>query len=68
MKLSTYIFLIFLILLPSFWAFAQPPPPPPNGGGGPGTVNDLPLNVLIYPFLFIGAYLGVRFFKKSENN
>lgn len=63
MKHLGYFFLIFLVNLHLSYAQA---PPPPDGGGGPGTTPDvLPINVLVYPFLLLGAYLGYRFIKKS---
>ncbi|NBC58416.1 MAG: hypothetical protein GVY05_09070 [Bacteroidetes bacterium] len=40
------------------------PPPPPDGGGGPGTVNDIPIDYLVIPFLFFGALLGFYLLKK----
>jgi hypothetical protein len=57
--------ILFLILLfISLEVFSQTPPPPPDGGGGPGTVNDIPINFIVYPLMLIGAYLGYRVFSK----
>lgn len=46
-------------------------PPPPSGGGVPGGgggVDDVgvPITDLIYPFLVLGAYLGIRFSSKRK--
>jgi hypothetical protein len=65
MKKSVYILVLVLFFYNIDIAFAQTPPPP-DGGGGPGTVNDLPINFLVYPFLVFGAYLGYVFFKKPS--
>lgn len=62
MKHLGYFFLIFLVNLHLSYAQA---PPPPDGGPGPGGVDDVPINILVYPFLLLGAYLGYRFIKKS---
>lgn len=40
------------------------PPPPPDGGGGDGTVNDIPIDYLIIPFLVFGSFLGSYLLKK----
>jgi hypothetical protein len=37
-------------------------PPPP----GDGNVDDVSITYLIYPFLVLGAYLGVRFFSTRK--
>jgi hypothetical protein len=67
MKILSYIFLIFIFLAPAYCAMAQGGgPPPPDGGGGPGTVFDVPINFLVYPFLVLGVYLGLRFSAKSK--
>ena len=59
------VFIVFILMTVS--VIAQTPPPPPDGGGGDGTVNDVPINLLIYPFLVLGAYLGFRFFLKKDD-
>jgi hypothetical protein len=60
-KIALILFLVFSV----HTFYGQPPPP--DGGGGPGTVPDvLPINILVYPFLVIGAYLGYVFTKKSS--
>ena len=60
-------YLFILLLLISFTVFGQnPPPDPPDGGGGPGTVNDAPINFIVYPLLVLGSYLGYRFFLNKD--
>ena len=62
-KLSRILILIILLFVVDF-VYPQGGPPPPDGGGGPGTVDDIPINFLIFPFLIIGAYLGFLFKEK----
>lgn len=65
MKDYLKIALILFLLLSVHSIYGQPPPP--DGGGGPGTTPDvLPINILVYPFLLIGAYLGYCFTKNSS--
>lgn len=64
MKKSILIFLIVLLFITD--AYAQGGPPPPDGGGGPGTVFDVSIHFLVYPFLLLGAFIGVRFFSKTK--
>ena len=61
-KLNLFLTLFLLIFFVEF-VNAQGPPPP-DGGGGPGTVDDIPINFLIFPFLILGAYLGFLFKNK----
>lgn len=48
------------------FALAQSPPPPPDGGSGPGTVDDVPINLLVYPLMILACILGYRFFTYSK--
>lgn len=66
-RLYQILFIVF-ILVSLQTINAQNPPPPPDGGINdetPGNVDDVPINILVYPFLFLGAYIGYRFIKKS---
>lgn len=65
MKRLPYLILVLILLLSFHYTNAQTPPPP-DGGGGPGTVNDVPINFLLYPFLALGTYIGYRFFSKPK--
>lgn len=42
------------------------PPPPPDGGDGPGTVNDIPIDLLVLPFLLLGSILGAYLLRKKS--
>jgi hypothetical protein len=64
--MKKYFFLAFIILAFVYNANAQGTPPPPDGGSGPGTVDDVSINFLIYPYMLLGAYLGARFFSKFK--
>jgi hypothetical protein len=55
---------IFILLLCGFNTLMAQPTLPGQGTDG-GNVTDTPINLLIYPFLMLGAYLGFKFFKKS---
>ena len=60
--------LTLVLLLVCFEVFSQAgsgPPPPPDGGGGDGTVNDVPINFIVYPLMLLASYLGFRFFNKK---
>lgn len=45
---------------------ASSPPKPPGPPGDDGNVDDIPINLLIYPFLILGAYLGFLFKANSS--
>lgn len=53
--LKYVVIIAFMLMTESI--FAQEPPPPPDGG----EVDDVSINFLIYPFLVLGAYLGLAF-------
>ena len=57
MKIYSRIIVFIVLIFSTASVIAQAPPPP-----GDGEVEDvLPINLLIYPFLVLGAYLGYRF-------
>ena len=55
--------IVIVFLLVADMVYAQPPGPP---GGGSDVDDVLPINILVYPFLLLGAYLGFKFFKKPS--
>lgn len=62
-----YTLILILLLLGMNFALAQSsPPPPPDGGSGPGTVDDVPINLLVYPLMILACILGYRFFTYSK--
>lgn len=68
MKHLPYLILVLVLFLSFQYTNAQTtPPPPPNGGGGAGTVNDTPINFLIYPLMLLGTYIGLLWIKKPSN-
>lgn len=42
------------------------PPPPPDGGGGPGSVNDVPIDVVLDYILVLSGFIGVWFVKAID--
>ncbi len=38
----------------------------PGQGTDGGNVTDTPINLLIYPFLLLGAFIGYKFFSTKE--